>query len=128
MLGGMQDFELRVPRLLDHAAREHGAREIVSRWADGQRDADRLGGHRTRRAQAGAGVSSAGGLSPATASRRSAMNHGRHLTAWYGAIGMGGVIHTINPRLFDDQLVYIANHAEDRVLFYDSSFSRSSTG
>ena len=51
-----------------------------------------------------------------------AMNHSRHLVAWYGAIGMGGVIHTINPRLFDEQLVYIANHAEDRVLFYDEAF------
>ena len=52
-----------------------------------------------------------------------AMNHSRHLVAWYGAIGMGGVIHTINPRLFDEQLVYIANHAEDRVLFYDRAFA-----
>ena len=51
-----------------------------------------------------------------------AMNHSRHLVAWYGTIGMGGVLHTINPRLFDDQLVYIANHAEDRVLFYDAAF------
>ena len=51
-----------------------------------------------------------------------AMNHHRHLVAWYGAIGMGGVIHTINPRLFDEQLVYIANHAEDKVLFYDKAF------
>ena len=50
------------------------------------------------------------------------MNHSRHLVAWYGAIGMGGVIHTINPRLFDEQLVYIANHAEDRVLLYDAAF------
>ena len=51
------------------------------------------------------------------------MNHVRHLTAWYGAIGMGGVLHTINPRLFDDQLAYIANHAEDRVLLYDNAFA-----
>src|SRR3546814_8444298 len=50
------------------------------------------------------------------------MNHGHHLAAWYGAIGMGGIVHTINPRLFDDQLVYIANHAEDRVLLYDRAF------
>ena len=51
------------------------------------------------------------------------MNHSHHLTAWYGAIGMGGVLHTINPRLFDDQLEYIANHAEDRVLLYDHAFA-----
>ena len=51
------------------------------------------------------------------------MNHDHHLIAWYGAIGMGGVLHTINPRLFDDQLDYIANHAEDRVLLYDRAFA-----
>ena len=122
MLGGMQDFELRVMRLLDHAAREHATRELVSHWADGQRDPDQLGRDRPRRAQAGAGAGAAGHASPATGSRRSAMNHAHHLTSWYGAIGMGGVIHTINPRLFDEQLVYIANHAEDRVLFYDRAF------
>ncbi len=41
-----------------------------------------------------------------------------------GAIGMGGVIHTINPRLFDEQLVYIANHAGDKVLLYDKAFQQ----
>ncbi|WP_163471586.1 AMP-binding protein, partial [Escherichia coli] len=44
-----------------------------------------------------------------------AMNHGRHLVTWYGVAGMGGVVHTINPRLFDDQLIFIGNHAEDKV-------------
>ena len=48
-----------------------------------------------------------------------AMNHDRHLVAWFGVVGMGGVLHTLNPRLFDDQLDYIINHAEDRVLLYD---------
>lgn len=50
------------------------------------------------------------------------MNHAHHLVAWYGTIGMGGVVHIINPLLFDEQLVYIANHAEDRVLLYDRVF------
>ena len=121
MLGGMQDFALRVPRLIDHAEREHGSQEIVSHWADGSetrtdwagiaRDARRL-------AQALEGL----GLSPGDRVATLAMNHARHLIAWYGAIGMGGVIHTINPRLFDEQIVYIANHAEDRVLLYDKVF------
>ena len=121
MLGGMQDFALRIPRLIDHAAREHGRREIVSRWADGSetrtdwagiaRDARKL-------AQALVRLGLQGGDRVATL----AMNHGRHLTAWHGAIGMGGVIHTVNPRLFDEQLVYICNHAEDRILLYDRAF------
>ncbi len=121
-LGGMQDYELRVPRLLDHAARERGGREIVTRWADGRttrttwagvaRDANRL-------AQALERL----GIRPGDRVGTLAMNHAHHLATWYGVIGMGGVVHTINPRLFDEQLVYIANHAEDRVLFYDRAFS-----
>lgn len=121
MLGGMQDFELRVPRLLEHAAREHGNRQIVTRWRNGDetrtswigiaRDARRL-----------AQVLRRFGIVPGDRIATLAMNHAHHLTAWYGTIGMGGVIHTINPRLFDDQLVYIANHAEDRVLLYDKAF------
>jgi fatty-acyl-CoA synthase len=51
------------------------------------------------------------------------MNHSRHLVTWYGTIGLGAVVHTINPRLFDDQLDFIANHAADRVLFYDAAFA-----
>src|SRR3546814_4679853 len=43
-----------------------------------------------------------------------AMNHGHHLVSWYGTAGMGGVLHTVNPRLFDEQLVYIVNHAGGR--------------
>ncbi|MFL6764642.1 MAG: long-chain fatty acid--CoA ligase, partial [Sphingomicrobium sp.] len=52
-----------------------------------------------------------------------AMNHDRHLASWFGVVGAGGVLHTINPRLFDDQLAYIATHAEDRVLLYDAAFA-----
>ncbi|MBW4332074.1 long-chain fatty acid--CoA ligase [Stakelama sp. CBK3Z-3] len=121
MLGGMQEFELRVPRALEHAEREHGDREVVSRWADGSesrtdwagiaRDARRL-------AQALERMGVHKGDRVATL----AMNHHRHLISWYGAIGMGGLIHTINPRLFEDQLVYIGNHAEDKVLLYDKAF------
>lgn len=121
MLGGMQDFELRVPRLIDHAAREHGGREIVTQWADGRQTRTNWRGvHRDAKklAQALERLGAAPGDRIATLG----MNHSRHLVAWYAAIGMGGVIHTINPRLFDEQLVYIANHAEDRVLFYDRAF------
>lgn len=121
MLGAMQDFELRVPRVVEHAEREHGSREIVSRWADGSetrtkwaevaRDARRLAQALERM-----------GCRPGDRIATLAMNHARHLVTWYGAIGMGGIVHTINPRLFEDQLAYIANHAEDRVLIYDKVF------
>jgi fatty-acyl-CoA synthase len=117
----MQDWPLRIMRILDHAAREHGTRELVSRYADGStlrtnwaevaRDSRRL-----------AAALEKLGMRPGDRVGTLAMNHSRHVVAWYGTIGMGGVIHTINPRLFDDQLVYIANHAEDRILFYDAAF------
>ena len=45
------------------------------------------------------------------------------LVAWFGVPGMGGVLHTVNPRLFDGQLEFIVNHAEDRVLLYDRAFA-----
>lgn len=121
LVGGMQDVELRTTRLLDHAAREHGRREIVTRWADGRETRTDWAGiaHDARRlAQALERLGCGRGDRIATL----AMNHAHHLVAWYGAMGMGGVIHTINPRLFDDQLVYIANHAGDRVLLYDRAF------
>ncbi len=121
MLGGMQDFELRVPRLIDHAAREHGAREIVSYWADGSQTRTNWAGI-ARDARKLAQALEQLGCTPGDRIATLAMNHGRHLVAWYGAIGMGGVIHTVNPRLFDEQLVYIVNHAEDRVLLYDKQF------
>ncbi len=121
MIGTMQDMELRVPRLIDHAAREHGRREIVSRWADGSETRTDWAGIR-RDSRKLAQALERMGVKPGDRVATLAMNHSRHLVAWYGAIGMGGVLHTINPRLFDDQLVYIANHAEDRVMIYDKAF------
>ena len=121
MLGGMQDFALRVPRLIDHAEREHGTREIISRWADGSETRTSWGGvarDARRLAQALERLGVKRGDRVATM----AMNHHRHLATWYGVIGMGGIVHTINPRLFDDQLAFIANHAEDKVLLYDRAF------
>ncbi|MCW3848789.1 long-chain fatty acid--CoA ligase [Sphingomonas sp. LB-2] len=121
MLGGMQDFELRVPRLIDHAEREHWSRELVTRWADGTESRTTWAGV-ARDAKKLAQALERLGMKPGDRIATLGMNHAPHIVAWYGAIGMGGVIHTINPRLFDEQLIYIANHAEDRVLFYDKQF------
>ncbi|HZG46517.1 MAG TPA: long-chain fatty acid--CoA ligase [Allosphingosinicella sp.] len=121
MLGAMQDWPLRVMRLLDYAEREHATREIVSRWADGSTTRTNYAGlarDSRKLAQALERLGIRRGDRVATL----AMNHSRHIAAWYGTIGMGGVIHTVNPRLFSEQLVYIFNHAEDRVLFYDHAF------
>jgi fatty-acyl-CoA synthase len=119
--GTMQDWAFRVTHVIDHAAREAGAREILSRWADGSETrTDWAGVHRDARkmAQALQGL----GVRPGERVASLAMNHSRHLVSWYGVAGMGGVLHTLNPRLFADQLDYIVNHAEDRVLLYDAAF------
>ena len=122
MLGGMQDWEMRLSHLLDHAAREHGGREIVTHWADGSESRTDWAGIRhdaLRMVQALRRI----GIAPGERVATLAMNHARHLVAWYGATGAGAVLHTINPRLFDEQLDYIVNHAEDRVLIYDAAFA-----
>ncbi len=119
--GGMQDFSLRVTHLIDHAAKEHGSREIVSHWADGSQTRSNWAGIR-RDALKMTQALAALGINRGDRIGTLAMNHARHLVNWYGAVGVGGVLHTINPRLFDEQLVYIANHAEDRVLLYDAAF------
>ncbi|WP_133364985.1 long-chain fatty acid--CoA ligase [Qipengyuania sediminis] len=121
MSGAMQDWKLTVSHLIDHAAREHGGREHVTRWADGSETRTTWAGIRAdtlKMTQALRRLGIGHGDRVATL----AMNHSRHLVSWYGAVGVGGVLHTINPRLFEDQLDYIVNHAEDRVLLYDAAF------
>ena len=120
-LGAMQDFPLRIMRLMDHAEREHGHREIVAARADGtviRTNWIELADKARRMAQALKRL----GLKPGDRVATLAMNHDRHLAAWFGVVGMGGVLHTANPRLFDEQLDYIMDHAEDRVLLYDAAF------
>ena len=58
----------------------------------------------------------------ATASRTLAWNTARHIEAWYGIMGIGAIYHTLNPRLFPEQIVWIMNHAEDKAIFVDLTF------
>jgi acyl-CoA synthetase (AMP-forming)/AMP-acid ligase II len=121
-LGEMQDFPLRIMRLMDHAEREHGTREIVAARADGttiRTNWKEVAEKSRRLAQALQRL----GVEPGERVATLAMNHDRHLAAWFGVVGMGGVLHTLNPRLFDDQLSYIIEHAEDRVILYDRAFA-----
>lgn len=122
MLGGMQDFDLRVSVIIDYAGREYGDREVVSLYADGTlvRSDWRTVAHDARRL---AQALEALGIGRGDRIGTLAMNHGRHVAAWYGGMGMGGIVHTINPRLFEDQIAYIVNDALDRVLIYDAAFA-----
>lgn len=121
MSGTMQDWPLLVSKLVDHAALNHGNREVVSLTCEGveHRSSWREVHGRARQVAAalrrmGVGVGDRVGTL--------AWNTYRHVESWYGISGMGGVAHTINPRLFEDQIVYIINHAEDRILFFDLTF------
>lgn len=117
----MQDWPLLVWKLIDHAALNHGGREIVTQTVEGplHRTSWReVHGRAKRVAQALERLGVRRGDRVATL----AWNTHRHIECWYGISGMGAVAHTINPRLFQDQIVYIANHAEDQLLFFDLSF------
>ena len=120
MAGTMQDWPLLVSRLIDHAAHRHGQREVVAMTAEGLHRSS--WGQVRERAKQVAGALEALGVGMGDRVATLAWNTHRHLECWYGISGMGAVAHTINPRLFDEQIVYIANHAEDRVLFLDPAF------
>ncbi|WP_379546559.1 long-chain fatty acid--CoA ligase [Qipengyuania sp. DSG2-2] len=121
MLGAMQDWTMRITHVIDHAARESGTREIVTRWADGSETRTDWSGIRTDALKMAQALEALG-LKTGDKVASLAMNHSRHLVSWYGVAGMGGVLHTVNPRLFEDQLEYIVNHAEDKVMLYDAMF------
>jgi fatty-acyl-CoA synthase len=121
MLGLMQDWPLTLDKILDHAAKWHGGREVVSRSVEGpivrtNYAAIHERAKRVSNALKGMGVKT--GDRVATL----AWNSGRHMETWYGIMGIGAVCHTLNPRLFPEQLCYIINHAEDRIIFTDLTF------
>ncbi len=121
MLGLMQDSPLLISGLIEFAARHHHDTEIVSRRVEGDL-------HRTTYARVGARARQVAGaldrLGLAFSDRVGtlAWNGYRHLELYYGVSGSGRVVHTINPRLSPEQVVWIANHAEDQVLCFDMSF------
>lgn len=119
--GTMQDWPLLVWKLIDHAASFHGTREVVSLTCEGPEHRSNWSDVRSRAKKVAASLRRLG-MSPGDRIATLAWNTYRHVESWYGISGMGGVAHTINPRLFEDQIVYIANHAEDRVLFFDITF------
>jgi len=121
MNGLMMDVPLLISSLIRHADRHHGDTEIVSKRVEG--DLHRYT-YREAHARARCLAKALGrlGLKMHDRAGTLAWNGHRHFEIYYAVAGSGGVIHTINPRLFPDQIVYIANHAEDQVLFVDLTF------
>jgi fatty-acyl-CoA synthase len=118
MFGLMQNRPLLIQQLIEHAALNHGDTEIVSRRVEG--DIHRYTYRDARvRAKKVAEALIALGIAPGDRIGTLAWNGYRHFELYYGISGMGAVCHTINPRLFPEQIVYIVNHAEDRILFVE---------
>jgi acyl-CoA synthetase (AMP-forming)/AMP-acid ligase II len=122
MLGLMQSHGLLISNILTHAARHHPAAEVISRthedtthrynWADVERRSRQLVRVLTKL-----------GIKEGDRVGTLAWNGSRHLEVYYAAPGMGAICHTINPRLHPDDIGYIINHAQDKVLFVDLSFA-----
>jgi len=121
MQGLMQDWPLLCHRIIDHAAIQHGARPVVTRSVEGPIHTTNYAEIR-RRALKVAQRLERDGIKLGDRVATMAWNTWRHLEAWYGILGIGAVYHTVNPRLFPDQICWIVNHAEDRLMFVDLTF------
>src|SRR4029077_19734226 len=121
MLGLMQDWPLLCSRMIDHGAAIHGDREVVTRSVEGPI-------HRTNyrnirgRALKLAQRLERDGIKLGDRVATLGWNTWRHLESWYGIMGIGAICHTVNPRLFPDQVAWIINHAEDRIVMIDLTF------
>ena len=121
MFGLMQDWPLLIHKIIDSAATQHGAQEVVTRTLEGPiarvtyRD---LRGRALKVAQR----LTKDGIKLGDRVATLAFNGARHMEVWYGVSGIGAVCHTVNPRLFPEQIAWIINDAEDRVLFADAMF------
>ena len=122
LYGKMMDRPLLVSAILEHGADQFGQQEIVSRETHGPL-------HRTtfaevaKRSKKLANALVKLGLKPGSVVGSIAWNNARHVELYYGVSGSGMVMHTCNPRLHPEQLGYIINHAEDEVVFFDSTFA-----
>jgi len=121
MRGLMQDWPLLCHRIIEHAARFHGTQEVVTRSVEGPI-------HRTNYAQIHARALKVSqsltrdGIKLGDRVATIAWNTWRHLECWYGIMGIGAICHTVNPRLFPEQIAWILNHAGDRVVMVDTTF------
>ena len=126
--GLMMDMPLLISSLIAHADRHHGDTEIVSRRVEGPDKDGRGAIHRStyraahQRARQLANALRTLGVGQSERIGTLAWNGYRHFETYFAVSGMGAVCHTINPRLFPDQLAYIINHAEDRYVLFDLSF------
>lgn len=121
MQGLMSERPLLISAIIKHAALYHRDTEIVTRTVEGPLHRYTYG-EAERRSKRLARVLLKLGVKPGDRVGTLAWNTFRHFELYYAISGIGAICHTINPRLFDEQIVYIVNHAADRLLFIDTSF------
>lgn len=121
MRGRMMETPLLISSLIEHAGRVHDGQRIVTRTVEGPIHQSTWGEIRTRSKKLASRLVD-GGIGTGDRIATLGWNTHRHLEVYYGVSGMGAVCHTLNPRLHPTQLVYIMNHAEDRILFVDLTF------
>jgi fatty-acyl-CoA synthase len=121
MLGLMQDYPLLTHTILEHGALNHGERELVTRGVEGPIRRTTLSAVRNRALRVGKALEREG-VKLGDRIATMAWNSERHVETWFGIMGIGAVCHTLNPRLFAEQLDYIINHAEDDIVFVDLTF------
>ena len=120
--GLMMDRPLLISSILEHSAAQFGGVEIVSRETHGPLFRYTYADCAVRARQL-ANTLAAAGLKQGSVVGSIAWNNHRHLEAYYAVSGSGMVMHTCNPRLHPQQLIYIINHAEDEVMLFDSTFA-----
>jgi fatty-acyl-CoA synthase len=121
MLGLMQDWPLLLHRIIDHAATFHGERKIITRSIEGPIHTTNYAEMRGRALKVAQRLEK-DGIKLGDRVATLAWNTWRHLESWYGILGIGAIYHTVNPRLFPEQIVWIVNHAEDRMMLTDLTF------
>ncbi|KAA6427017.1 MAG: long-chain fatty acid-- ligase [Trebouxia sp. A1-2] len=138
MKGLMQDYPLVVTSILDYAAKYHAEQEVISRTVEGGTHRYTYADMHKRAQLCSLAFHKLGVRQPTTCSCTSfvccslcregsivatlAWNTYRHMECWYGIMGLGAVVHTLNPRLFERELDYIVNHAKGQFLVLDITF------
>jgi fatty-acyl-CoA synthase len=121
MLGLMQDYPLLCHRIIEHAAKYHGTQEVVTRSVEGpivRTNYKQI----YQRALKVSQMLQRDGIKFGDRVATIAWNTWRHLECWYGIMGIGAICHTVNPRLFPEQIAWIINHAQDRIVMTDLTF------
>jgi fatty-acyl-CoA synthase len=121
MLGRMQDWPLLMHKVIDFAAIQFPEQQVASRTVEGPMHYTNYRAVRQRALKVAKRLER-DGIKLGDRVATLAWNGYRHLETWYGIVGAGAVYHTVNPRLFPEQIAWIMNDAEDRAVFVDLTF------